>query len=96
MTKERFVTYEAFGAVGDGIHDDFEAIVRAHDYANEQGLPVRAKDDATYYISGKAITAAIKTPTNFGKAHFIIDDRDVINRKTHIFCVKSDFDYYPI
>jgi len=96
MKEERYVTYEAFGAVGDGIHDDFEAIIQAHEYANEQGLPVRAKDDATYYISGKAITAVVKTPTNFGKAHFIIDDRNVSNRATHIFHVKSDFDYYPI
>ena len=96
MKGERYVTYEAFGAVGDGIHDDFEAIIQAHEYANEQGLPVRAKDDATYYISGKAITAVVKTSTNFGKAHFIIDDRNVSNRATHIFHVKSDFDYYPI
>ena len=38
MKEEKYVTYEAFGAVGDGIHDDFEAIIQAHEYANEQGL----------------------------------------------------------
>ena len=47
---KKFVSYEDFGAVGDGIHDDLPAIVEAHRYANEQGLPVRARDGAIYYI----------------------------------------------
>ena len=37
---ETFVTYEQFGAVGDGIADDLAAIVKAHAYANANGLPV--------------------------------------------------------
>ena len=37
----RFVTYEQFGAKGDGVTDDAAAIKAAHDYANEQNLPVR-------------------------------------------------------
>ena len=48
---KKYVTYEEFGAVGDGVHDDFAAICKAHDYANENGLPVKANDNATYYIS---------------------------------------------
>ena len=47
-----FVTYEAFGAVGDGVTDDTAAIVAAHAYANEHGLPVKTDPDATYYIGG--------------------------------------------
>ena len=43
---KEFVTYEAFGAVGDGKTDDAAAIVSAHAYANEHNLPVRTK--ATY------------------------------------------------
>ena len=58
MMKKTWITYEDFGAVGDGVHDDMEAIVRAHDYANECGLPVRAKDSATYYI-GMPIHATV-------------------------------------
>jgi hypothetical protein len=45
-----FVYYERFGAQGDGVTDDFEAICRAHEYANNNGLPVKANSQATYYI----------------------------------------------
>ena len=38
--SENFVTYEQFGAVGDGINDDFLALRAAHAYANEQGIKV--------------------------------------------------------
>ena len=31
---EKFVTYEQFGAIGDGIADDLAAIVKAHEFAN--------------------------------------------------------------
>ena len=37
----KYVTYEEYGAVGDGIHDDQEAIIAAHKAANELGLPVK-------------------------------------------------------
>jgi len=96
MEEKKFVTYEEFGAVGDGVTDDMPAIVKAHDYANEHNLPVKAKDDATYYISGKAVFATIKTSTDFGGAHFIIDDREVEKRTQHCFYVKSDYEYYPV
>ena len=77
--SEKYVTYEEFGAVGDGVTNDFAAIKRAHDYANEAGLPVKACDDAHYYISyaladGEYCSIIIKTPTNWGKAKFTIDD----------------------
>ena len=48
MKEELFVTYEQFGALGDGKTDDMDAIIAAHAYANEHRLPVKAKDDATY------------------------------------------------
>lgn len=80
--NKKYVTYEEFGAVGDGVTDDFAAIKRAHDYANEAGLPVRARDGAHYYIhyneiDGTVCSAIIKTPTNWGEARFTIDDRDI-------------------
>ena len=96
MENKLFVTYEQFGAVGDGKADDIEAIAKAHAYANEHRLPVKAKDDATSYIGGKDVAVIIKTSTDFGKAHFIIDDRECENHRVHIFRVTSDFSYYPI
>ena len=72
--EKKYVFYEDFGAVGDGVHDDIEAIAKAHEYANEHGLPVRARDDAHYYISGKDLTAKIMTNVDFGQARFTIDD----------------------
>ena len=72
-----FVTYEEFGAVGDGKADDMAAIVAAHAAANEKGMPVRAGAGKTYYIGKGARTAVIRTDVDFGTAAFVIDDREV-------------------
>jgi len=87
--RQRVVRYEDFGAVGDGQTDDLEALARAHAHANKHGLPVRANDNATYYIGGGNTIVAIQTDTHFGKAKFIIDDRNVVDRKQDIFIVRS-------
>ena len=81
------VTYEEFGAVGDGKADDMAAIVAAHAAANKKGLPVRAGDGRTYYIGGGAQTADIRTDVDFGTASFVIDDREVPldKRSTPVF-----------
>ena len=73
------VRYEDFGAKGDGKTDDFEALVKAHGYANKMGLLVKANDAATYYIGGGDRTIVVMTDTDFGKAKFIIDDSNVKN-----------------
>ncbi|HUX95784.1 MAG TPA: hypothetical protein VMV47_08630 [Bacteroidales bacterium] len=83
------VRYSDFGAMGDGKTDDTDAIAAAHAFANQQGLPVKADEGATYYIGGKNRTAVIRTDTDFGKAAFIIDDTDAQNRNTHVFLVSS-------
>ena len=83
------VCYEDFGAVGDGKADDSEAIVKAHDHANANNLPVKAKAGATYYIGGKKRTAIIMTNTDFGSAKFIVDDTKVEHRKANVFEVQS-------
>ena len=82
MSEKKFVTYEQFGAKGDGVADDFSAIKLAHDYANENGLPVVAADNAHYYIhdprvNGEVSVIKIKTDVDWGNAKFTIDDRDV-------------------
>ena len=87
--EQKFVTYEAFGAVGDGKADDMGAICAAHEYANREGLPVKATPGAVYYIGGKDLTAVIKTNTDWNTATFILDDRAVENRGQAIFRIPA-------
>ena len=84
------LTYEEFGAIGNGIADDMPAIVACHEAANKEGLPVVAKSGATYYIGARDLTATIKTDTDFNNAKFIIDDRTLENIKTSLFNVAPD------
>ncbi|MEE1137624.1 MAG: hypothetical protein U0M02_04025 [Acutalibacteraceae bacterium] len=86
-TFSDYVTYENFGAAGDGKADDLEAIVKTHEYANANGLSVFANETATYYIGGANKTAVIMTDTDWSTACFIIDDTDVENRSGWIFNV---------
>jgi hypothetical protein len=71
---DEFVTYEAFGAVGDGMNDDLPAICSAHEHANSLGLPVRTKSDATYHLGRRALTVIIGTDTDWNTSRFTIDD----------------------
>ena len=80
-----YVTYEDFGAVGDGKADDFEAVVKTHEYANANGLMVFANETATYYIGGANKTATVMTDTDWSTARFVIDDTKVENRSAWIF-----------
>ena len=97
-SQETYTTYEAYGAVGDGAHDDFDAIIAAHNAANAQGLPVRADDSATYYIGGGAKTAVIKTDTDWGEAKFIIDDTNLSDAALgrFVFHVASNYAAIPV
>lgn len=88
--KKSWLTYEEFGAAGDGFHDDTDAIAACHATANAQALPVRARDGAVYYLGGKANTAEIRTDTDFGTARFIVDDRAPETLTAPIFHVGSD------
>ena len=98
------MTYEEFGAVGDGVTNDFVAICKAHAYANENRLPVKATAGKTYYISDTHIdeeikTVIIKTDVTWTGADFIIDDSKYSTHNDHdllkaqLFSVES---YYPI
>src|SRR5687768_6759266 len=84
------VRYSDFGAKGDGKTDDMDAIIATHAFANQYGLPVNGDAGAKYYIDGQDRTAVIRTNTDFGTAAFIIDDRDVENRTTHVFLINSN------
>ncbi len=93
----QFVTYEAFGAVGDGVTDDLPAIVKAHAHANENGLPVRTKPDATYHLGRQALTAIIQTNTDWNTSKFIIDDsQGVDNSSRALFEITSRLEPLPL
>lgn len=92
---EKYLTYEEFGAVGDGRNDDFAAIIACHEAANRTGTPVKARDGAIYYIGGKDASAIIKTDVDFGTAKIIIDDRNVERNASYVFSVESDYETLP-
>lgn len=98
MLPTRAVCYEDFGAVGDGVADDFEAIRRAHDYANANGLPVVTHPTAAYYIGGACAEAVIMTDTDWGTSRFIIDDSKVPpeERGWNVFHVRSALEPVPL
>ena len=90
------VLYSDFGAVGDGIADDFYAVRSAHAYANEHGLPVYAERGKTYRF-GKGSgtdTITIMTDTYWNGARLVFDDSemqpDMPEYRTPIFTVASD------
>ena len=86
MELVKTVCYEDFGAVGDGKTDDFDAIKRAHEYANENRLDVVTDGSKTYYIGDTTIDVAekkakapieIKTNVDWNTSRFIIDDSTI-------------------
>ena len=101
MEKKSFVTYEEFGAVGDGLTNDFEALLKTHEYANENGLEVRATPKKSYLITaanGKVIR--IKTNTSWYDAEIIVDDT-TLEKTNHdctlpIFIITSDYEPYEV
>ncbi|MBO5960189.1 MAG: hypothetical protein J6Q65_08710, partial [Lentisphaeria bacterium] len=93
---EKVVRYEDFGAKGDGKTCDLAALIAAHNYANEHNLPVRAKDDATYYVSGADQTVIVQTDTDWGTAKFLINDRNLVNHNAALFQITSKMKPYPV
>ena len=82
MEPKKTVCYEDFGAIGDGKTDDFDAMSRAHAYANENKLDVKLTGARTYYI-GKTEKdnpkppITIRTNVDFGDSTIIIDDSEI-------------------
>lgn len=75
MELKKTVCYEDFGAVGDGVTDDVDAIRAAHEYANENKLDVVCNGGKTYYIGAMTKPVPILTNVNWGDSKFIVDDR---------------------
>lgn len=87
--------YRDFGAKGDGVTNDFEAIRLTHEAANAEGADVEATPGATYYIGCTYTSAVIRTNVDWKDAIFYIDDtvvrwNDSKARTTQIFRVVSD------
>lgn len=93
---DNYLTYEQFGAVGDGHADDMPAIARTHEEAARLGLPVKAKAGAHYYISPKAATAVIFTSTDWSGARFTIDDRGCEDLASVVFSVPTTETVVPL
>ncbi|GAA5225358.1 hypothetical protein [Membranihabitans marinus] len=96
IKNKKFVQYSDFGAKGDGKTDDILAISATHAWANQEKLPVKADPGFTYYIGKKAHPINIKTNTDFSDAQFIIDDREVEDRRKSIFIVSSNHQSYKV
>ncbi len=95
--EPQVVTYEDFGAVGDGVTDDLPAIRRAHEHANKHGLPVRSDPEAVHHLGRRAITADIATDTDWSTTRFIIDDSEgVEDNKRPLFRVRSLLEPIPL
>lgn len=72
---EQHVKYSEFGAVGDGKTDDFAAIIKTHQYANDHHIAVKADPGAKYYIGAIEDHAEVQTNVDWSGAEFIIDDK---------------------
>ncbi len=88
------VSYADFGAVGDGVTDDFDALKSAHEYANEHNVPVKAESGKKYYIPPKEDSITVKTDVDWTGAEFIIDDKSASKDSKvwwySVFNVRSD------
>ena len=87
--------YADFGAIGDGVANDFAAIKATHDYANEHGLPVEGEAGKTYRLGDNGSEfVEIKTDTLWVGCAFILDDTEIAHdmpaRQTPLFKVTSD------
>lgn len=85
------IDYETFGAVGDGVTDDYNAIRAAHEYANEHNLKVVGAPEKTYYVKDFTEPVIIKTDVDWNNCKFIIDDSDEPSMSA-LFEVKYDHD----
>ncbi len=88
------VYYSQFGAIGDGVTDDYAAIKAAHEYANANGCKVCADSGKIYRIGVVTDPIIVKTSTDWCGATIVFDDTvirwDDKLRQAWIFRVRSD------
>ncbi|MBE6596873.1 MAG: hypothetical protein E7641_04300 [Ruminococcaceae bacterium] len=92
--------YEDFGAVGDGVTDDYAAIKATHDEANRTGQIVIAETGKEYYLGQYSVPITVKTSTNWSGATFIIDDSYIaptdVTRNSAVFLIERDSYATPV
>jgi len=106
---EELLTYESFGAVGDGTTDDGAAIRSAHHFANlecrtkQNCLTVYGTATSTYYIGILNETISIQTSVDWRGATIILDDyiddgtgKNAVPRTISIFTVESVYDSFNL
>ncbi|MCR5056569.1 MAG: hypothetical protein K6B54_06625 [Clostridia bacterium] len=84
-----FITYEEFGAAGDGKTDDSKAISSAHTSQKSSGSAILAREDAVYYFGKSAKTSKITADVDWSTAHFIIDDSELKGAGSNIFSIPA-------
>lgn len=89
-TMTNYLTYEMFGAKGDGITDDSEAIKLCHEQANLLGLNVKANSSKYLISSNKNIP--IKTNVDWNNCVFLVNE----NEANFIFNIASNESSYAI
>lgn len=99
-TEITLICYSDYGAVGDGVTDDYEAIKAAHDRANKTGQTVVAESGKTYYLGQHGVPITVKTDTVWSGATFIIDDSDILPsdsvRNAAVFFIDRDSYAMPV
>jgi hypothetical protein len=102
MQEKKYVYYEDFGAIGDGIHDDWEAIRDAHNFANErrkEGYSVKGTPGKTYLIRDITSPTVIMTDVDWEDVSFTVDDRGLAKgapRDCRIFHIAPEVKRYPL
>jgi hypothetical protein len=79
--------YSQFGAIGDGVTDDYIAIRNTHAEANLVGAHVRADPGKTFLIGNAPSPIIIQTNTDWTGAYFILDDTRALNATQWVFSV---------
>lgn len=92
------VFYSDFGVKQSENECCLDAIIAAHNYANQNQYKVFADYNGRYYISSYGKTAAIKTDVEWCNAKFTIDDSAVTpdHRFDWIFNICSDLKGYSV
>lgn len=88
LINVRAVNYQLFGAKADGKSDDSYAIRLAHEFANQEDIPVENLS-GTYHIR-EVRGIPIETSVRWGSTTFFIDEK--YNTSDPVFHVRSRFD----
>ena len=87
--EQRGVSYADFGAKMDGVHDDTDAVIACHNYANEHHCPVFQHSGTIYMSTAQhRHNAQIKTDVDWTGTTFIIEPP--ISDEKIVFAVAPD------